>query len=79
MDTAVVYEHLESLLSLQEGVLKGSDELDGYARWDSLTVLEYMELVDNWGRQLRPAQIMGCRTVDDLVQLTVQAVAVHET
>jgi hypothetical protein len=77
MDNAVVYQNLESLLSLQEGVLKGSDELDGYARWDSLTIIEYMELADKWGRPLRPSQIKACRTVDDLVHLTVNAVTVN--
>jgi hypothetical protein len=71
MDAVVVYQHLESMLSLGEGAVNGSDELDRYARWDSLAVLEYMELADNWGRQLRPAQIRACRTVDDLVRLTM--------
>lgn len=72
MDSITVYQNLESLLSLQEGALKGTDELDGFARWDSLTVIEYMELADNWGRSLRPAQIRACRTVGELVHLTVQ-------
>lgn len=66
------YRKMEQLLNAPEGSVKGDQELQTLKNWDSLTILEFMVLADNdFKSDVQPADITKCRTVDDLLRLTI--------
>jgi acyl carrier protein len=62
--------HLDELLELPEGALKGDERLEGLERWDSLAMVSFIALADeHCDRRLSPRQFVSCNTVNDLLQL----------
>ena len=69
MDKTQFLKLIDELLELDEGTLKGGEQLDGIG-WDSLATISFMALVDErFGFSLQPRQIAGCSTVSDLLAL----------
>jgi acyl carrier protein len=63
-------EHLDELLELSAGTLKGDERLEDQERWDSLAMVGFIALVDeHCGVRLSPRQFVNCNTVNDLLQL----------
>lgn len=70
------YRKLEGLLHAPPNSIQGSAELSKFKAWDSLTILEFMVLIDtDYGSDIQPAQIAECKTVNDLAQLVLAPVA----
>ena len=70
-DKAEFYRKMESLLNVPGGSVSGEQLLTNFSSWDSLTILEFMVLVDtDYKSDVQPADISSCRTVDDLAELT---------
>ena len=62
--------HLDELLELPAGALKGDETLEGLERWDSLAMVGFIALADeHCDRRLSPRQFVSCNTVNDLLQL----------
>ncbi len=62
--------HLDELLEMPEGALKGDERLEGLERWDSLAMVSFIALADeHCDRRLSPRQFVSCNTVNDLLQL----------
>lgn len=62
------------LLEIPGAALKGDEQLGELEEWDSLAVLNFIALVDErCGIAVPPKQIVACKTVNDLYQLTVPA------
>lgn len=69
MDKTQFLKLIDELLELDEGALKGDEQIDGIG-WDSLATISFMALVDErFGLSLQPRQIAGCSTVSDLSAL----------
>lgn len=61
---------LDELLEEEPGTLVGSERLVDLDAWESLTVIEFLALVDeNFGVVLNPKDIAGCETIQDLLHL----------
>ena len=62
---------LDELFEYEPGTLTGNEPLADIERWDSVTVLEYLALVDEnfEGVEISPKQIPDCKTVNDLINL----------
>jgi acyl carrier protein len=62
---------LDEVFELEPGTLTGDELLADIERWDSVTVLEFLALVDEnfEGVEISPKQIPDCRTVNDLIHL----------
>ncbi len=66
------YGKMDSLLNLPAGSVKGTQLLSSLKNWDSLTILEFMVLVDtDYRSNLQPSDIAVCTTVDELATLTL--------
>lgn len=62
--------HLDNLLELDAGTLKGDEAVSELASWDSLAVLGFLALVDKEFKVvLSPADINKAKIVNDLVML----------
>lgn len=69
---------MDQLLHLPAGSVKMEQELKGLNNWDSLTILEFIVMADtDYSRDLQPAEIAACKTVDDLAQLTLAHSAIN--
>ncbi len=69
-DRAQFLNELCDLVEVERGALKGSEELAALEAWNSLAVLGVIAWADeNNGVTLAPANILECRTVDDLAAL----------
>lgn len=69
MDKTQFLKLIDELLELDEGTLKGDEQLDGIG-WDSLATISFMALVDErFGLSLQPRQIAGCSTASELTVL----------
>ena len=61
-------EMLENCMDLEAGSLKTDMELDDMDEWDSLSKLSLMaEAKKNFGKKLTSEEIMGFRTVQDIL------------
>ena len=61
------------LLEVPTGSLHGTEILQGFENWSSLTVLGFLAYVDeNYGVTLSPEKIMACKTVSELASLASQ-------
>ena len=61
---------LDELLEENPGTLTGSEVLRDLEAWESLTVIEFLAIVDeNFGVVLNPKDIAACETVQDLMNL----------
>lgn len=61
---------LDELLELEPGTLKGAEGLEDLDGWDSLGIISFMALADEYfGLSLQPRKITGCQTVEDLLGL----------
>ena len=61
---------LDDLLELDSGTITGDEVLQDIEEWDSLTLLEFIALVDKeFGVTLSPENIKKAQTVNDLVNL----------
>jgi acyl carrier protein len=62
---------MDQLLQLPADSVKAEQELRGLKNWDSLTILGFIAMADtDYSSGLQPAEIVACKTVDDLAQLT---------
>lgn len=69
---------LDEVLGLEPGTVKGSETLDDFGDWNSLSVISFMALVDErFGISLEPSQIAGCSTIADLVGLLGNRISVE--
>lgn len=65
------YLQLDELLELPPGTIKGDEQLADVARWDSLSVMGFVALLDReFGLRASGESINACRTVPELVALT---------
>lgn len=61
---------LDELLEEDPGTLTGEESLEELETWESLTVMEFLALVDEtFDVVLEPKEIAACETVNDLVAL----------
>jgi len=61
---------LETLLELQTGTLKGSDQLSTFAGWDSLTQTNFIFLAERAiGIRLPVERFVGCHTADEVIDV----------
>jgi acyl carrier protein len=64
---------LEKLMELDPGTLTGVEALHDLERWDSMTVLLFMAMMDEqYGIAVSPSQLAHCTTVADLLALRSQ-------
>ena len=69
-DKESFYRKMETLLAMGPGSVQGRQELTMLKSWDSLTILEFMVMVDNdYKSDVQPADIAACKTVDSLAEL----------
>ncbi len=62
--------NLDELLELEPGTIMGGEALADLERWDSVTILGFMALMDEeFGIAVSPARLAQCKTVQDLVAL----------
>jgi acyl carrier protein len=70
MDKVAFFAHMDELLELPAGTLRGPEELSSVEEWDSLAVLSFIALLDEtYGVTVAPKQIVACKTMDDLAAL----------
>lgn len=63
---------LDELFELPPGALKGPERLEDLERWDSLGIMNFVALADeHYNVTLSPRQFANCRTVAELLDLTV--------
>ena len=61
---------LDELLEEEPGTLTGDEVLRELETWESLTVIEFLALVDeHFGVVLNPKDIAACETTHDLMAL----------
>jgi acyl carrier protein len=61
---------MDELLELQPGTLTGAENLDDLENWTSMSMLQYIALVDSEkGVQLSPRLIKDSTTIADLLRL----------
>ena len=66
MQEQFLYE-LEEILMTDNGTIQMGDTFRDYLRWDSLAVLEFVEMVDtNYGITIPREEFDRCQTVQDL-------------
>ncbi len=70
MTDSKVLPQIEKLLMLAPGTLTGEEKLKDYPRWDSLTMIEFIAMVDEeFGRDIPPDDVRKCERVKDLAAL----------
>jgi acyl carrier protein len=66
--------HLDELLEKPAGTLQGSESLEDLDGWDSVSLINFMELADEqFGRKVSPREVGKCETVNDLFSLVQPA------
>ena len=64
------FRRLDDLMELDPGTIKGGEKLVELGRWESITVLGFMAMMDErYGIDVSPSRLMECQTVDDLYAL----------
>ena len=70
MDRQTFLQHLDELLDLPPGTLKGPEEMESLENWNSMAVVGYIALVDeHFNYSISPRQFANCSTVNDLLGL----------
>ena len=70
MDRQTFLQHLDELLDLAPGTLKGPEEIESLENWNSMAVVGYIALVDeHFNYSISPRQFANCSTVNDLLGL----------
>jgi len=65
-----VFHELERLMEIDEGSLKGDENLKNFSQWDSLLVMGYIALIQNkLGIVLGGQNVAKAKTIGDLVAL----------
>ena len=68
MTTEAKLAHLEDIFDMKTGTLKPETVLKTLKRWDSMSHLSLIVLMDEeFGRKLKPAQIKSFITVQDIL------------
>ena len=61
---------IDELLENEPGVITGNEVLTQLPKWDSLAVIGFIAVLDqHFSVSVPAAQILGCKTVDDLAGL----------
>jgi acyl carrier protein len=61
---------IEELLEVPAGSLTGAEMLESLEGWNSMAMLGFMAIADeHCGLTLSPRKFVGCRTVNDLMDL----------
>jgi acyl carrier protein len=70
MDRQTFLHHVDELLELPTGTLKGPEPLSSLENWNSIAVVSFIALVDeHYEHSISPRQLGNCKTVDDLLNL----------
>ena len=70
MDRQTFLQHLDELLDLPSGTLKGQERIESLENWNSMAVVGYIALVDeHFNYSISPRQFANCNTVNDLLGL----------
>jgi acyl carrier protein len=70
MEKKRFYLLLDELLENDPGTISGGEQLQAFARWDSLAVIGFIALIDQHFNMSVPAsQILDCKSVADLAGL----------
>ena len=70
LDIGEFHRNLEQVLDADPGTLKGGEALAALDGWDSMAVLGFIAMADEYyGAIIPPKRIPECRTVDDLAEL----------
>jgi acyl carrier protein len=70
MKRAVFLNKLEEIMEAPEGSLKGDEQLADLPRWDSMTVVQFIALVDEeFGTQVSASELLEAKAVPHLVRL----------
>lgn len=65
--------HLDELLELEAGTIKGDELLASWPKWDSLAIIAFIALIDqHFGASVPAIKIMNCRTPNDLAMLVAE-------
>jgi len=60
---------LDEVLGKSKGTLKGDELLTSIPGWDSVAMMGYVALMhENFGIRVTGKQILGFKTVDDMIQ-----------
>lgn len=62
---------IEEMLELKNGVLSEETMLSEVKEWDSLAVISFIALADDFNKSVSGQDIKGCKTVGDLVKLII--------
>ena len=63
-------KHLEGLLDIRSGSLKGPENVESLRAWDSLGIVSFLAFLDKeFGVNVSSQALGRCRTVNDLVLL----------
>jgi acyl carrier protein len=67
---------LDEILDQPHGTLTGPERLNEIDRWDSVAMITFLGMVDEYfGQSLRPSAVSNCETVEDLYRLATQSIA----
>jgi acyl carrier protein len=70
MRRAVFLNKLEEIMEAPEGSLKGDEKLADLPRWDSMTVVQFIALVDeDFGMPVSASDLLKAQTLPDLMNL----------
>ena len=70
MDRQTFLQHLDELLDLPLGTLKGPERIESLENWNSMAVVGYIAMVDeHFNYSISPRQFANCSTVNDLLGL----------
>ena len=68
MDRQTFLQHLDELLDLPLGTLKGPERIESLENWNSMAVVGYIAMVDeHFNYSISPRQFANCSTVNDLL------------
>ena len=73
VDTEMFLASLAGILKVLPGSIKGEDQLDQCAAWDSLAVVTFMTMANSkFGVRVSPPAVIRCKTVADLMRLVAK-------
>lgn len=62
--------HIDEILRLRPGTIRGDEKLENLENWDSTALIGLIILMEsNQNVPISPDQIVGCSTVADLLRL----------
>ncbi len=67
MKKSELYANLEVILELEPGTIRGDEELESFADWNSLALISFIAFVDGTlNISLSPQELQRAKTVGDL-------------